>query len=257
MPTFKGIDVSHHQGAIDWFSVKGAGVQFAFVKATEGTTFVDDKFAYNVASAKKYNISVGPYHFGRFDTVAGALSEVKFFLDNIKDFDFTYPVVLDLEVNKNGVSKKQFTDSAIAFLEEVEKAGYFAMWYSGKDFARQNLDLDRMKPYASWIAYPEAKSLGMTADIWQYSWVGKVNGIKGNVDMDLSYRDFALEIQLMEERRKPKEKIVTYTVKKGDNLTNIATAYNTTINKILKLNPSITNKDMILPKQKIKVPDNR
>jgi LysM repeat protein len=61
----------------------------------------------------------------------------------------------------------------------------------------------------------------------------------------------------MEERKKPKQKIFTYTVKKNDNLSNIAAAFNTTVNKIMKLNPKIENKDIIHPKQKIKVPDNR
>jgi lysozyme len=256
MVKLKGIDVSHWQGDIDWLSVKGDGIQFAFVKATQGTRFIDDKMDQNVKGALKYKIHVGAYHFAEFDTVEEAKQEAKFFLEQIKEYDFNYPLVLDLEINKTGVSKTQLTDSAIAFMEELEKAGHFAMLYTGKSFFEDNLDGKRLKPYSLWIAR-YGDELGMDADIWQYTSSGKVNGIKGNVDMNTSCRDFALEIHLMEERRKPKQKIVTYTVKKDDNLTNIAQAYNTSVSKIMKLNPSIKNKDVIIPKQKIKIPDNR
>jgi lysozyme len=256
MSKFKGIDVSHWQGDIDWFAVKGDGVQFAFIKATQGTKTIDDKMEDNIKGATKYKIPVGAYHFAEFDTVAEAHQEAKFFLDAVKEFDFNYPLVLDLEINKSHVSKSQLTDSAIAFLEDVEKAGHFVLLYTSKYFMEQNLDAVKLKPYALWIAR-YGDELGMTADVWQYSSSGKVNGIKGYVDMNISYRDFALEIQLMEERRKPKEKIVTYTVKSNDNLASIAMTYNTSVNKILKLNPAIDNKNVIYPKQKIKVPDNR
>lgn len=256
MVQFKGIDVSHWQGSIEWDRVKGDGIQFTFVKATQGTNFIDDKFDENVKGALKNKIHVGAYHFAEFDTVEEAKQEAKFFIENVKEYDLDYPLVLDLEINKSNVSKDQLTDAAIAFLEFLENKGYFAVLYTGHYFYGTDLDGKRLKPYALWIArYNE--TLGMEADIWQYTSSGKVNGIRGSVDLNTSYRDFALEIRLMNERRKPKEKIITYTIKKNDNLTDIAKAYNTSVSKIMKLNSKIDNPNLIYPKQKIKIPDNR
>jgi GH25 family lysozyme M1 (1,4-beta-N-acetylmuramidase) len=112
----------------------------------------------------------------------------------VKDYKLTYPLVLDLEENKHNVDKKQLTDAAIAFLEYLENAGYWAMLYTGKSFLDSSLDASRLKPYALWVARygPE---LGCHADIWQYTSSGHVNGITGSVDMNWSYRDFASEIR--------------------------------------------------------------
>ncbi|WP_223837403.1 GH25 family lysozyme [Bacillus swezeyi] len=91
------------------------------------------------------------------------MAEAKFFLSAVKKVSLSYPLVLDLEVNQRNVSKSVLTDVAVAFLREIEKAGYFAMIYSSK--------------------------LGRDADIWQYSDCGKVAGIYGNVDMNICYRE--------------------------------------------------------------------
>lgn len=102
----------------------------------------------------------------------------------------TYPLVLDLEENKKKASKSVLTDAAVAFLNAIEKAGYFAMIYSGKSFLETQLDEKRLKPYALWIARYNSY-LGRDAGIWQYTDKGKVNGISGNVDMNLAYVDYA------------------------------------------------------------------
>jgi lysozyme len=198
----KGIDVSHHQGSIDWKKVKADGVQFAFIKATQGVGYkFVDYFRNNAPVALGNGIEVGTYHYGTFSTIPEAISQAKYFLSVVQDFKLTYPLVLDLEENKANVSKKQLTDAAIAFLDVLENAGRFAMLYTGKSFLETQLDESRLKPYALWVARygPE---LGRKADIWQYSSSGKVDGISGNVDMNWSYRDFAAEIT------KPTSKVI-------------------------------------------------
>jgi lysozyme len=98
-------------------------------------------------------------------------------------------LVLDLEENKKSASKKQLTDAAIAFMDMVKHAGYQTMLYTNKSFFDNVLDESRIK-YPLWISR-YYKELGRTADIWQYSCEGTVNGISGNVDMNWAYRDFA------------------------------------------------------------------
>ncbi len=193
----KGIDVSHYQGSIDWSKVKAAGVEFAFIKATQGTAYSKvDYFRNNAPVALGSGLEVGAYHYGTFSTVPEAITEARYFLSVVKDFKLTYPLVLDLEENKQGVNKQQLTDAAIAFLEVLENSGYFAMLYTGKNFLETQLDESRLKSYALWIARYN-KELGRNADIWQFTSSGKVPGISGNVDMNISYRDFAAEIRGM------------------------------------------------------------
>lgn len=200
MPQIKGIDVSHHQGNIDWKKVAADGVKFAFIKATEGTSFVDPKFYTNVNGANAVGIKTGAYHFARFGSVEEAKKEAQHFLGVIKNVNLSYPAVLDLEVDQKKVGKKKLTDAAIAFLEELENAGYFAMLYSGKSFLENNLEEERLKPYALWVAR-YSSTLGRSADIWQYTSSGRVNGINGNVDMNIAYRDFAAIIESMKKKK--------------------------------------------------------
>lgn len=190
----KGIDVSRHQGTIDWAKVKADGIDFAFIKATQGVGYkYTDYFTNNAPLALGNGINVGAYHYGTFSTVPEAITEARYFVGVIQPFKLTYPLVLDLEENKQNVSKAQLTDAAIAFLEYLENSGYFAMIYSGKNFLETQLDDSRLTPYAHWIARYGAE-LGRNTDIWQYASDSHVNGINGNVDMNWSYRDFAAEI---------------------------------------------------------------
>ena len=204
----KGIDVSHYQGAIDWAKVRAAGFEFAFIKATQGTAYSKvDYFRNNAPVALGSGLEVGAYHYGTFSNVPEAIAEARYFLSVVKDFRLTYPLVLDLEENKQGVSKQQLTDAAIAFLEVIENAGYFAVLYTGKNFLETQLDESRLKPYALWVARYNSE-LGRSADIWQYTSSGKVDGISGNVDMNISYRDFATEIRGIHPAAAPKKKYV-------------------------------------------------
>ena len=186
----KGIDISHYQGNINFTKVKADGYEFVFIKATEGNNYKDPMFETNFNNAKAAGLKVGAYHFGRFESIADAKAEAQFFLQTVKGKTFSYPVVLDLEVDKYNLTDKVLTDATIAFLETLENAGYFAMLYSGKYFLENELEDERLKPYALWVAR-YAKELGRDAGIWQYSSKGQVDGIAGNVDVDIAYYDYS------------------------------------------------------------------
>ncbi|MCY8141840.1 GH25 family lysozyme [Bacillus haynesii] len=256
----KGIDVSHWQGNINWKKVAGDGIKFAFIKATEGTTLKDNKFETNISGANAAGLKTGAYHFARFGSKSEALAEAKFFLLVVKNVNLSYPLVLDLEVNQRKVSKSVLTDAAVAFLREIEKAGYFAMIYSGKSFLENCLDESKLKPFALWVARYN-NTLGRHADIWQYSSSGKVSGIAGNVDMNICYR-IGLRAQVSKtekvatvkpvSNKKPVKTETVYTVKKGDTLSEIAQKYKTTV-KALQSSNNIKDPNKIYVGQKLKI----
>jgi lysozyme len=191
----KGVDVSHHNEVKDWAKVKADGVQFAMIKATQGVGYkFVDYFRKQAPLALGNGIDVGAYHYGTFSTVPEAISQARYFESVIKDYKLTYPVVCDLEENEAKVSRKQLTDALIAFLEYMENKGYFAMWYTGDNFLDTQLEEERLKPYAGWVARYGSEPKNH-ADIWQYSSTGRVNGIVGDVDLNWAYRDFAAEIR--------------------------------------------------------------
>jgi lysozyme len=186
----KGIDVSHYQGVIDWAKVKADGVNFVFIKATQGVGYAKvDYFRNHAPKAAGFGLHVGAYHYGTFSNIPEALAEAKYFYSVVKDYKLTYPVVLDLEENKDSASRKQLTDAALAFMDFFKQKGYQVLFYTSKSFLDNQLDASRIK-YPLWIAR-YYKELGLTADIWQHTDKGKVNGISGNVDMNIAYRDFA------------------------------------------------------------------
>lgn len=257
----KGIDVSHWQGNINWKKVAGDAIKFAFIKATEGTTLKDEKFETNVSGSNAAGIKTGAYHFARFGSKSEALAEAEFFLSVVKKVNLSYPLVLDLEVNQRNVSKSVLTDAAVAFLREIEKAGYFAMIYSGKSFLENCLDESKLKPFALWVARYNSV-LGRNADIWQYSSSGKVSGISGNVDMNICYRDgLRAQASVKTEKtstvksfsnKKSVKSNTIYTVKKGDTLSEIAKKYKTTVKALQSLN-NIKDANKIYVGQKLKI----
>lgn len=254
MTLIKGIDVSHWQGNVNWKKVANDGVKFVFIKATEGTSY--SKLSYfkeHVPKALAAGLKVGAYHYAKFSTVAEAEKEAAYFISSIKGSQLNYPAVLDLEENKGKATKATLTNAALAFLKAVDKAGYTAMLYTGKSFLENNLDESKLKGYPLWIAR-YSSSLGRDADIWQHSDSGKVNGISGTVDMNTAYRDFAtVKAQVKAvSSAKPSTNAKTYTVKKGDTLSEIANKYNTTVSKLAKLN-NLKDPDKISVGQKIKV----
>lgn len=247
----KGIDVSHYQGNPDWGKVKADGVDFAFIKASQGTAYkYSSHFIYNAPLALKAGIPVGAYHYATFSSVPEAITEAQYMMNVIKGIHLTYPLVLDIEENKQKVSAKQLTDACIAFLEFFENKGYFVMWYSYDDFILHQLEAARLSCYAKWVANPTNKP-AHPYDIWQYDFNGAVNGISGAVDLNYSYRDFAAEIAA--KNYKPPA-TMKYVVAPNDTLSGIALRFKSDVPTLMKMNPSISNPNKIVIGQSLQVP---
>jgi GH25 family lysozyme M1 (1,4-beta-N-acetylmuramidase) len=194
----EGIDVSHWQGTIDWAKVKAAGKKFAFLKASEHTSFVDDKYATNRANAKAQGILVGAYHFARPDTsVNDAINEADHFIDTAKPVAGELLPVLDLEVS-GGLTDAQVAAWAKAFLDRVyERTGVKGAIYMSPSFwtnyAGNSPNLVNAGYKVLWIAHwttgpaptvPASNWGGNGWTFWQYTSDGSVSGISGRVDLN-------------------------------------------------------------------------
>lgn len=191
----KGIDVSKHQGKIDWKKVKNAGAEFVMIRAGYGryNNQKDPQFEANYAGAKAVGLPVGAYHYSYAKTVEQAKSEAQTFLGWIKGKTFEFPVAFDIEDNSQvNLGKQLISDMIRAFCETVEAAGYYVSVYANKDWLVNRIDEDCKKKYDTWLAEWRSGEPTYTGTygMWQYTSSGAVNGITGRVDMNMSYKDY-------------------------------------------------------------------
>lgn len=191
----KIIDVSKHNGAIDWIKVRSSGIDGVIIRAGFGkaASQKDIMFEANYRGALEAGLHIGAYWYSYALTAEEAVQEANTFLECIKGKKFDLPLYFDIEEEKHvKLGKKLCTEIVTAFCNAVEKAGYFVGVYSFDSFFATNLDADIQKRYSCWVARVDGKppqsctSYGM----WQYSWKGKINGVSGDVDMNGCYKDF-------------------------------------------------------------------
>ena len=205
---FKGIDVSHHQGIIDWQKVKDSGVQFALIRACFGwdnDEQIDKQFAANVSGCEDVGLSYGLWHYSYATCAADARREAAFFLRVIKGCKPLFPVHFDFEeafqvggskkgITYEGYSPEKQLQTIEAFLKEVEAAGYYGGIYMSASPLQRLLRYapDRISRYDAWVAHVNAAkpSYSGAYGIWQHSWKGSIPGISGDVDLDYAYRDY-------------------------------------------------------------------
>lgn len=187
--TVAGIDVSHHQGAIDWRQVAGHGARFAFLKATEGLHYVDKRFATNAAGAHAAGLKVGAYHFARPGTVDGdAEHQARHLAATIAPHHLDLAPVLDIESTVATVDTDRW---ALDFLAELEHlTGRRPLLYTYAPFATQHLHDPALAGYQLWIAAyratpPLAPRPWRSWAIWQRTSNGTVPGIDGRVDLNV------------------------------------------------------------------------
>jgi GH25 family lysozyme M1 (1,4-beta-N-acetylmuramidase) len=200
--TLKGIDVSYYQGDIDWAAVKNDGIKYAFIRLgyrgyTEGGLKMDVNFEKNVKGALENDIPVGVYFVTKALTEAEGVEEARYVIDNIKLYNISWPVVIDIEPTANESDRTSFltpeqrTTSVLAFCDEVGRAGYTPMIYGGVGTYMSYLEFERLEGIEKWFAqYFNQPYLRYEFGIWQATSSGKVSGIKGDVDIDYSIKDY-------------------------------------------------------------------
>lgn len=193
----KGIDISHWNRVKDFFEVKASGIDFVILKAggSDAGFYTDPQFENYYRQAKLAGLSVGAYYFtGRnfYGPTAGE-EDAKRFARIIKGKTFEYPVYVDIEITSPSANKmEEATAAAIAFCRHMESLGYFAGIYASDISGfKDRLMLERLTSFTQWVArYGKKPQYVKDFDIWQKSSTGQVPGIVGNVDLDVSYKDF-------------------------------------------------------------------
>lgn len=196
----KGIDISEHQGRINWEQVKDH-VDFVMLRAGYGRNNIDKQFIRNIEECNRLGIPVGIYWFSYALNEEMARNEAKYVLEAIKGYRVDYPISFDLEYDtlnyakKNGVTigKRLATDMINAFCSTIEQAGYKAMNYANPDFINNKFYNNEVN-YPLWLAWysvSEDRAKAYNPSMWQYSESGSIPGIGTNsVDMNYCYEDF-------------------------------------------------------------------
>jgi len=197
--SYKGIDVSKHQGKIDWQQVAEDGVEFAFIRVGfrgygSGKLVEDEYFEQNIEGAIDAGIKVGVYFYTQAVTEAEALEEAQFVLEKIAPYKVDCPIVFDVERvtgdegRMNELTPEERTNMTLQFCQTIENAGYKPMVYHNMEMAALMLELQPLEKYDKWFAYYSQDMYYPYAyKIWQYSDKGTVNGIKGPVDLNISF----------------------------------------------------------------------
>lgn len=198
----KGIDVSSYQGTIDWKKVKNDGIDFAMIRIVTGSsssTERDSKFKENYDGARNNGIKVGVYRYSYATSRTKAREEAHNVIDALNGRKLDYPIVMDVEdssILSATDSNARRTEIILAFKDVVEDAGYKFALYANTTWLNNYLDMDQLKDVDIWVARWRDYNLGHgyngkgNVTMWQYSGSGKVDGISGKVDLNVSYKDY-------------------------------------------------------------------
>ena len=188
----RGIDVSKHNGTIDWAKVKAAGIDYAIIRCGYGdniTSQDDTKWKYNVSECERLGIPYGVYIYSYATSVAHAQSEADHCIRLLKGHKPSYPIFLDLEDScMSNLSNAKLASITQAWATKIVSAGYTPGVYSSKSWWTNKLTSSNYNNYCKWVAQWNTKcTYTGTYHSWQYSSTGSVKGIAGNVDMDYWY----------------------------------------------------------------------
>jgi GH25 family lysozyme M1 (1,4-beta-N-acetylmuramidase) len=194
-----GVDVSHHQKEIDWQKVAADGIGFAMIRvgyrgAEQGSLQPDTYFRANITSAAAVGIRTGAYFFSQATSAAEAEEEADYVIAALSGAAVSMPVVYDIE-DIDGTSgrivsltREQVTSCALAFCDKVAAAGYTPMIYGNVRWLVTRMDLKELDGYGKWLAqYYETPAYPYEFAMWQYTATGHVQGIEGDVDMNLYF----------------------------------------------------------------------
>lgn len=190
--TAQGIDVSYHQGRIDWEKVKNSGqVDFAIIRCGIGmdqTNQDDTQWENNTSECERLGIPYGTFLYSYADTVEKARSEAQHVIRLVQGKNLTYPIYYDMEDNSvmNKIDSKTAGEIAQTFLNTLEANGYKNVAvYSSKSLFETKLTADIFNRYPRWVAhYNDTCGYQGSYHMWQYTNKGQIDGITGNVDLD-------------------------------------------------------------------------
>ena len=189
----KGIDVSEHNGTIDWNKLKKTDVDYAIIRCGYGmnqTNQDDKKWSYNTSECEKAGIPYGVYLYSYADSTQKAVSEAEHVLRLIKGKKLSYPIYYDLEEQKvrDKISESEIAKIAKAFCDTIESSGYDVGIYANTDWFTGYLKDPVFNNYKKWVAQYNYKcTYSGSYTMWQCTSKGSVNGITGNVDLNMDF----------------------------------------------------------------------
>lgn len=254
MDYVSGIDVSYWEAGIDWKKVRGDGIRFVFIKATEGEQYVDPTFDDNWLGAKSVGILRGACHF--FHPNMNPVKQAENFLQVVRGMgdDGELPPVLDLEVTDNQ-SNQIIIERAKAWLDRVQQnLGVTPIIYSNPGFLKYNFSVPGGGPpfwtkgHGLWVANygqpePSLPPGWLSWSFWQYSETGKVNGINASVDMDW-FNGSVEDLYRLAGEQIPGPS--TYRVKPGDTLQSISDQSGVSLTELISANAQLIQPNMNL-----------
>lgn len=187
------VDVSEHNGTLDWAKIKKAGIDAAIIRTGYGVSHTDKQFYNNMDGAIAQGMRIGIYHFSYALNVDGAKNEAAFVIKLLKQYKdkITLPVYFDFEYDTVSYAKKQgvtlgknaFNNHCVAFCEAIKAAGYKPGVYYNKDYYNTMVSLSSVGGYSQWYAqYASAPSIS-DYDLWQFSSTYTISGCSGKFDM--------------------------------------------------------------------------
>lgn len=205
MSEIYGIDVSTAQGAIDWDALKNSGIGFVVIRAAQGT-YQDSRFARNITECRRVGIPYGLYFAASAKTAAEAQAEAEFAEGFGRLYSPTYGMWYDMELNtQKQLGKTAITEMLRAWITHIKAAGYRCGIYTNKDWLDNRVDHELLNECDLWYAAYPASARKVLSDvpkdnrdllsypeaaIWQWSSSGTVDGILGNVDLNVCYESF-------------------------------------------------------------------
>lgn len=256
---YQGIDVSSWQGNIDFSAVKNSGIEFVYIKSSEGTRYIDPYFEQNYQNAKANGLKVGFYHYVTARNTDEARAQANFFARVISNKNPDCRLAMDFESFGN-LSINEINQISKVFLETLESITNSEVVIYSNAYDARTVFSSELTKYPLWVANygvnsPQSNGKWDTWVGWQYSSTGRVNGIYGYVDRN-QFTDGILQSSstIIPEPDTPLPEPepgtgvpITYTVQRGDTLSEIAERYGTTVSSIVSLNPIIKNPNLIYP----------
>lgn len=268
----RGIDVSKHQGAVDWSKVKKSGYyQFAMLRMGYGgdkKTQDDPTFETNVKRCEKHGIDWGAYLYSYALNTKDAASEAQHAIRLLENYRPTYPIVFDMEdadgyKARHGMpSNDMLVNICETFLKTLEREGYYVSLYASTSWLQNQLRSPKLDAYDKWVAqWGDKCTYSGEFGMWQYTDRAVVDGVAGNVDANIAYLDYPQIIKSAGLNGWPKKSQGAqtaktdsnyYVVQPGDTLSGIAIKFNKNFWHLAKIN-RISNPDLIYPGQKLKI----
>ena len=195
MATYKGVDLSHWNGNVDFNTLKRSDIDFAIIKAggNEGGYYKDSRFLKYYNDCVNAGMHCGAYYFvgKNFTNAKQGVKDADNFYSLIKGMKFSFPVALDVETTSTS-AKEGATKAVIAFCDRMEQLGYYVVIYSSDISGfMQRLNLSKLTAYDKWVArYGKQPQYVKTYGIWQYSSTGKFPNHKSYFDLDVAYKNY-------------------------------------------------------------------